>query len=286
VAEFDSVIPAGGTGKLTARIKTASTQQGRISKSVNVTSDAPGAQRITLGITLNAVPVILVLPHARVSLGGIYGEKPTSTVILRSGDGEPFEVTGVETGDPSLRVTATAVAEAGNVNQQEVRPGDVILTAAIGSITPRTAALNLNGVIKVRTTHPDANVVDVPYSIRIRPVIEARPGQLRLLVEEGNATGGTTLFRVQHNRNEKFEVTALTSSNPEIFTAKGVDGDEAQPVHTIAVMLVDGLNPGSFDSRIMASLIVKTDDKQQPEVSVPVIIEPRQARQKTSRPLP
>ena len=55
MAEFDSVIPAGGTGTLTAKIKTTSTQNGPVSKGIAVNTNAAGAERLML---------VTVGPHA------------------------------------------------------------------------------------------------------------------------------------------------------------------------------------------------------------------------------
>ncbi len=51
MTEFDSVIPAGHSGTLTAKIKTTTTQSGPVSKSIAVTTNAAGAQRMTLSVT-------------------------------------------------------------------------------------------------------------------------------------------------------------------------------------------------------------------------------------------
>ena len=275
MAEFDSVIPAGGSGTLTAKVKTKATQQGRVSKGVSVRTDSPGADRLTLSVIFNATPVVSVLPHARLFLSGVQGDEPTTTLVFRRGDGKPLEITGVDTRDVMLKITTTEVTEATTIGREKAVPGDVLMTA---TISPDTVATSTNGTLKITTNHPDAKEIVVPFSVRLRSLIEARPAQLRLLLEEGNTAGRTTLFRISHNRNGKFKITGLEASNPEVFKAQMIDGESSQQVHSVAVMLVDELESGSINARTMETLVITTDDADQPELRIPVLIEPRQPR--------
>ena len=93
------------------------------------------------------------------------------------------------------------------------------------------------------------------------------------------------LIAIQHNLKGKFKVTGVTPSNPEMFRAQVVDGDTKQQFHTVAVMLQDDVLPGSVDRRLLESLVITTDDAVQPELRVPVLIEPKALR-KPGRPRP
>lgn len=276
MAEFDSVIPAGGSGTLTAKVKTRATQGGSVSKAVAVTTSSPEAERLTLSVTFRAVTAITVLPRPLVNLNGVAGEEPSETLILRRPDGEKLLVSDVETTDQRLTIMTTPVTEKRAVGRFEAEPGDVLLEVGIKPGTPAGAA---NGRIGFTTNHPDARRMDVNYSIRLRPVIEARPAQIRLLLQEGNTPARTMLFRVQHNHREKFKLTSATPSNPELFRVQLVDGaDVEQQVHTVAVTLQDDVVPGSLDRPMSERLVLTTDDPVQEEVVVPVVIEPRELR--------
>jgi hypothetical protein len=284
VTEFDSVIPAGGSGKLTAKMKTAATQQGAMSKSVAVTTDAPGAERLTLSMTFRAMPAVKVLPKDRVYLVGLVGEQPSTTLVLRRSDGEPLTITGVESSDPRLLVTTEKVEKSGVEGRTEIMPGDVKL---IATVAKDVEAVTVNGQLSVHTNHPDAATIRVPVAFRLRSVIEPRPEHPVLVLEEGNAAGRNTLFRVQHNRRKSFRVTSLTPSAPDLFSAKLVDDNEPNQVHTLAITLADDVLPGAFSGRRMENLTVATDDPEQPELSVMVMVEARQRRSpREPRPLP
>jgi hypothetical protein len=93
------------------------------------------------------------------------------------------------------------------------------------------------------------------------------------------------LFRVQNNLNDRFKLTGAQPSNPEIFRVELVDGEAEQQTHTVAVMLQDDVMPGSLEARLMESLVLSTDNGEQQEVIVPVLIEPRDLR-KPGKPRP
>jgi hypothetical protein len=267
---------------LTAKIKTKTTQSGTVSKSIAVTTDAAGAQRLMLSVSFKSVPAVLVLPRAQMNLNGVQGDQPTATLILRRSDGKKLEVAVVESNEDRLVITAKSVTENTKIGRHEAVSGDILL---IASLAPDLMSVSANGRFKVRTNHPDAEVIDVGYSLRLRPAIEVRPNQLRLLLQEGNTPGRTMLCRIQHNLKGKFKVTGVTPSNPEMFRAQVVDGDTKQQFHTVAVMLQDDVLPGSVARRLLESLVITTDDAVQPELRVPVLIEPRALR-KPGRPRP
>jgi hypothetical protein len=279
VAEFDSVIPAGGTGTLTAKIKTTSTQNGPVSKGIAVNTNAAGAERLMLNVRFTAVSAVMVLPRAQINLRGIEGDTPAASLILRRGDGEPIEVTKIDNTDERLIISAEKVDDERQVGRHKTRPGDVILSV---TIRPDLEAVTAAGRFRVRTNHPDARPIDVPYGIRLLPLIEARPERVRLILQDGNVQGRTALLRVQHNRRGQFRITEASASEPEIVKVHLIDGDVEQQVHSLAIMLQDEVEPGDLRGRIYETVTLKTDDPAVPEVSIAVNIQERQLRRPVS----
>ena len=269
------MIPAGGTGTLTAKIKTTTTQSGSVSKSIGVTTDAQGAQRMTLSVTFKSIPAIAVLPRSQLNLNGVMGDQPTASLIIRRFDGEKLKIVGVENSEERLVITAKPVTEPVQLGRDTAVPGDILLVA---SLAPGVADVSASGRFRLKTNHPDAEFLDVGFSLRVRPAIEVRPNQVRLILQEGNTPGRTMLARVQHNLRGKFKVTGVTPSNPELFQAKIVDGDTKQQVHTVAVILQDDVLPGSLTNRVLETLVLTTDDAAQPNLMIPVLIEPKALR--------
>jgi hypothetical protein len=116
------------------------------------------------------------------------------------------------------------------------------------------------------------------YAIRLLPMIEARPQNVRLLLQDGNPSARTALMRVQHNRRGQFKLTGAIASNPEIFKGHLIDGDSKQQVHSVAIMLLDDVQPGDIEGRLFETLTLTTDDPEHPEIAVAVHIEPRELR--------
>jgi len=275
VAEHDSVIPAGGSGKLTAKVKTSVTQFGQISKNVSVTTDATGAERLSLNVRFTAVASIEVLPRPQVYLSGTEGDEIVRHLLVRRRDGEPLEVTEIKHHDPRIVVTTKRLEEPRTIGELAGRQGDVLMTIATA---PGLEAQGINGRFRFSTNHPDVPNVAVSYALRLRPVIEARPAQVRLILQEGNEPARSAMMRVHHNRSDDFKITAAASSKPELFTAELIDGDAEQQVHTVAVMLDENVQAGALRGRAMETLVLTTDDPANPEVEVSVLIEPRGLR--------
>ncbi len=118
-------------------------------------------------------------------------------------------------------ITTKPVTEPVQIGRDQAVPGDVLLVA---SLAPGVADTTASGQVRVNTNHPDSEV-SIAYSLRIRPVIEADPTEIRLLLQEGNTSSRTMLVRVQHNLRGEFKVTGSQPSSPELFRAQIVDGD-------------------------------------------------------------
>jgi hypothetical protein len=275
VAEHDSVIPAGGSGKLTAKVKTSVTQFGKISKSISVTTDATGAERLSLNVRFTAVASIEVLPRPQVYLSGTEGDEIVRYLLVRRRDGAPLEITGINHHDPRILVTTEKLEAPRTVGELAGREGDILMTIATA---PDLEAQGINGRFRFATNHPDVPNVAVSYALRLRPVIEARPTQVRLILQEGNEPARSAMMRVHHNRSDEFKITAAEPSKPELFTAELIDGDVDQQVHTVAVILDEDVQAGALQRRAMETLVLTTDDPDNPEVKVSVLIEPRGLR--------
>jgi hypothetical protein len=275
VAEFDSVIPAGGTGTLTAKVHTRSSQSGAVSKSVAVTTSDPAAPRIMLGVNFNIVAAVSVLPQPRIYLHGIDGDRPETSLLLRRDDGEPLEITGIDASGGRLVLSTTTLTEARKVGAVEGRAGDVVVHATVDPDLPASSA---NGTVRVRTNHPDAPSIDIFYSLRMRPVIESRPARVVLVLERGNKGGRAALTRLQHNRGASFTVTGLRPSDPSLFRADLLGEPGSLSIHSVTVRLVDGVEPGAFTGRKVESLVISTDNEQVPELRLPVLVEARAPR--------
>jgi hypothetical protein len=254
---------------LVAKVHTAVTQSGRLSKGVAVTTDAVGAERLNLMMTFTVQQVIEVRPQPRVTLQSIKGQGASQRLVLHRADGKPLEVTRFELDSANqVGVKLEPVTAPG---EQGSQPGDVVVEVSTAADSPEG---NRGGRLSLFTNHPEQPEVVVSLQVRVRPLIEPRPERVQLWVDEGTAAGRTTSFRLTSNHEQPFTVTGIVSSHPELFTAAPVTTD-ARLLQTVQVTLAENADLASMPAAVNGTLRVSSDDPAQPVVEVPVVISKR-----------
>ena len=281
MAEHDSVIPAGGSGRLTASIKTSPTQSGRVSKSINVGTDAADARRLRLRFTIDVYAPIVAKPHLRLTASGLEGEGTRARVLLHRADGEPLEISSVETGNLAVRAQVNRVTKKEMNSGAKAEEGDLWL----GVVSTQDAAPGrLTGTVRAATNHPDAPEIVVPFSIRILSLIEVHPAGVRMWLPQAGGRGGqSAIVTLRRNENVEFTITAIEVSHPEIFTA-ATNSTAPATRQAVRVNLVDDLSPDTVSASVEGWIVVSTDDPKKPMVEIPVIVSPK--RSSARRPLP
>jgi len=272
VAEYDSVIPAGGSGTLTATMQTSPTKNGRISKSVNVVTDAADARNIRLRFTLDVETPIIVRPAFRFTFSTIEGEEGRTRVLLHRSDGKPLEILGIETGDPELAAQVEIVAGSGSQKDLDAVSGDAWIDLVSN---PAANVGRRSGSVRITTNHPDLPELVMPSSWRVRPLIEARPEIVRLwLPTKFRQVARSTLFSLRHMGGKTITVTGLEVSHPEIFTATA-DSTAAATRQVIRVSLIEDVTLDTLGSTFEGWVKIETDDPERPTIEIPVIVAPK-----------
>lgn len=254
---------------MVAKVHTAPTQTGRLSKGVSVTTDAPGAQQLSLMMTFSVQPVIEVRPQARVTLQAVKGQGASQRLVLHRTDGQPLKVERFELDTAGLvQVTTEPVSAPG---EQGSMPGDVVVEL---SVPADAKDGNRGGRLSLFTNHPEQSEVVVPLQVRVRPLIEPRPERVQLWVDEGTPSGRSTSFRLSSNHEQAFTVTGIVSSHPELFTGTAVTTD-ARLLQTIQVSIAENADIAAMPAAVNGTLRVSSDDPKQPVVEVPVIVSKR-----------
>ena len=263
------MIPAGGSGKLVAKVHTSTTQSGKLTKGVAVTTDAEGAEKLNLMMTFSVQPVIEVRPQPRVMLQAIKGQPASQRLVLHRADGQPLKVARFELDSADLaQVTVEPVSAEGEPGAQ---PGDVVVNV---SLPKDEAEGQRGGRLTLFTNHPEQPQVVVSLQVRVRPLIEPRPTRVQLWVDEGTTSGRSTSFRLSSNHERPFEVTQIVSSNPELFTATPVTTG-SRLLQTVQVSIVEDADLAAMPSAVRGTLKVSSDDPDQPVVEVPVMVSKR-----------
>jgi hypothetical protein len=292
VAEHDSVIPAGGSGTLTAVLKTAPNQSRRFSKSINVVTDAEDARSLSLRFTVDVRAPIVARPAYRLSLTVITGTASSTGILLHRTDGKPLEIADLTLDHPDLVVRArpvkeepkaTPVAEhvgdlwselASRTKKVQAAPGDVWIDLAVTSSAPPGTK---TGTLRFTTNDPEAPTMSWPYTVRVRPLIEARPAEVRLWLSEGRMHDGrSSIVNLNRTMEGEFAITGVEVSHPEVFNATPMSTAAASR-QAVRVRVAEGLDRSEMAGRIKGSIRVLTDDAELAVVEIPVIVAPTRA---------
>jgi hypothetical protein len=278
VAEFDSVIPAGGSGKLVAKVHTKPTQNGRVNKVVSVRTDAPGAENLRLSLSFVAQAPIIIRPGARLYVNAVEGSGKTGRILLHRTDGKPLEVLKVES-QGAVKIEAQAAQDG---DPQGAVAGDVWLQA---EILPTDPVRREDTVVAVHTNHPDRPVVEVPVTTWVRGLIEPRPDRVSLWVNQSTHAGRSTTIRITHNGGKPFEVQAVESLRPEIIRVVPMTTD-ARTAHTVRVELAPDVDLASLQLPLSTTIRISSSEERRPVVEVPVTVSNRSDRFRPARPRP
>jgi len=279
VAEYDSVIPPGGSGKLVAKVKTKATQKGKISKMIRVTTDDPGARSLVLRLEAEIVAAVEVYPRRRVYFGVIEGESSENRVVLRRRDGKPLTVKNAKVRDPSLvTVSWEPVSREGQVAGYATRPGDVVVTLRNAE---RIRGSSRSTVVELSTDVPDEPVVELPVSIRVRPRIQVSPPQVHLILPPEGGAGTVRMVRLTGTSGKPFRILGIDNDRPGDLVVE-FDGTRSSTQHTMTLRVTDAAAGKKLDLSLRGALVVRTDEPGASEIKVPFVIQRR--RPTTARP--
>ena len=302
MAEHDSVIPPGGSGTLTAVLKTSANQNRRFSKSINVVTDAEDARRLSLRFTVDVRAPIVARPSYRLSLTAVSGTASSAGILLHRTDGKPLEIADLRLDHPDLVVRARPVRDeaeadatpvpaaagdlwselASRTKKIKAAAGDVWIDLAVRSSAPPGTT---TGTVRFTTNDPDAPTMSWPYMVRVRPVIEARPAEVRLWLSEGAMHNGrSSIVNLSRTKKGEFAITGVEVSHPEVFNAAAVSTAAASR-QAVRVTVAEGLDRNQLVERIKGSIRIYTDDVELAVVEIPVIVAPTRALA-VRRPLP
>jgi hypothetical protein len=270
------VIPAGGSGKLVAKVKTRGNQNGRLSKRVSVTTDAPGKERLQLSLSFNAVAAIIARPRPNLYLNSVVGRAGSARILLHRPDGEALRLTVPEGSLPEgIKLNLIEVTEEEPGEQRfDPKPGDVWVEVAVGEDSS-TGTFNRN--LELITNHPQAPRFPVQLMVRVQPVFALRPTRVGLRVS-GDGTGGSTAaVRITNAEHQAFAISGIEVSHPEIFSAEVV-ANEPRPVHTVRIRSVPDLDPEKIDGNLRGTVKITVSGSTEEVLEAQVTVGARRGR--------
>ena len=268
------MIPAGRSGKIVAKVHTKATQNAKLKKSISVITDAEKAKNFRLSMEFTVESAITIRPRAQIYFNGIVGKEQSTRLLFHSNDGKALKIEKIRFEDPVIKMkTETFDPEAAVPAGFKPGPGDVWLVA---EILPEAKAGSRNTKAWITTSNAKAGEIEIPVNIRIRPLIEAHPAEVRLWVEADRAGPRSTTFRIANNEGRNFSVSSIEVADPGLFAAS-VLGPKPAQIQRISIKLLDGIGPAEIKKGVESKIVIHTSDPAQPLVTVPVRLMQRQA---------
>lgn len=258
VVSFDKVIKPGQTGKVHAVLDSA-TFNGPIAKGISVFTNDPDHPQMELTVKANIAPYITVKPgYARYIT--VQGEPKEGkiTQTLYTPDGSSFDITGVDSPYPYLKVAFHEAKPEERLPDGKGKQWKVDMTlsndAKVGALTE---------YVVIHTTHPKQKVVQIPVSGFVRPVLNVTPP----VADFGQITLKEPLKKALFIRNfatEPIKVTSIDTKLPKGIEAK-LEAVQEGREYQVRVVLNPELGKGPFTG----SVTIHTDSPKVPTVEVP-----------------
>jgi hypothetical protein len=274
VTEFDSVIPPGGAGKVTASIDSTKFK-GPVTKSVTVTSNDPKNARVSLRLKADIMVPVDVRPRDRVYLSGKASALEPQELMIVAMNGQPFNILEVKKREDSLNVVITpapesaekradgTVADKGKAKKGAVAGGYSAYKAVV-SVSDKAKVGRLADVIQLVTDHPKAGTVEIRVNGKIDGNINVRPTALYFLGSTSAKPTTSQELRLTQRPEGGLKITKVSSDNPD-FTAELSAVEEGMEY----LIKVDRL--ASSTGRAQGKLLVSTNDPLQPTIEVPIV---------------
>lgn len=261
VAEYTRTVKPGETGKVQAAVDT-SRFKGPITKTVTVTSNDPVHGTIHLQAKGNVRALIDVGPSENVYFRVFRNDtQPSKRVLTVTANAEnTFKISKVESSNPAV---TTNLVDLGKSDKDEAKGAnyqlevDVKKDAPIGPVT---------GVITVTTTHPKVPTLTLNVNGQVLGDVLVTPQKVYLgQVTKETAPAIKRTVRIERRAGTDFKIEKVESTNPAIKAEMAAV--EEGKVYTVTISVGSDLPAGAIN----ANVLVKTNDKGQPTIEIPVI---------------
>jgi hypothetical protein len=271
VAEFDSAIPPGGQGQVTASIDSTRFKN-KISKSVTLFTNDPANERIILRMSAEIMVPVDVRPNDRIVVRGKPGELKAQEIWLVSSTGQVFDITKVQKRRddlsisfepaPELAVTPSGDAPKGTITKEAVASGHSSYKMTV-KIAPNARPGTMADRIRLTTTHDKMANIDISVSGKLEGNVTVRPERLFFLSANGTSTQRQEL-RLTKRPEGGLEIKRITSTDSTFET-------QLVPVAEGKEYLVEVVRTeAAIGTPASARLMIETNDPLQPVIEVAI----------------
>ena len=264
VANFDKVIKPGETGKVTARVDTA-TFAGPISKSVTVETNDPSVPQAQLTISAIVKPFVEAFPAGFVRFNMLQGDAEKKSVLIYSEEEEPFEI--LQVASPQEWISAEVRKAEGADVQKLGRAGQnqYILDITVGGPDSRIGPIAEKIHLKTNSKHQPEYQISV--SGLIRPAFRIEPKEVNFGEVAPSDAAATRTFKLRSNSldaPEKFIVSNVESGVPGVTAALKPTATKGE--YEVTLQVTKDAPAGALEGSVM----VHTSAQGSPVVKVPV----------------
>ena len=265
VADFDKIIKAGQTGKVTAVVDTMSFN-GPITKAVTLETNDPTAPTAQVTIAAVVKPFVEAYPAGYVRTTLLQGDTDKQSVTLFSEETEPFEIVKVESPQDWIKVDVKklqgmeVLPNLGRAQQNQYKV-EVTIGGPDATIGPIAEKIR----IITNSKHQPEYLLSV--SGVVRPTFRLEPNALNFGEVAWNDTAATRTILLRSNNlktPETFKVTNVQSDVPGVVVEVAPTANKGE--FQVTVKLDKSAKAGAIDGLVT----IQTNDKVNPVVTVPV----------------
>jgi len=247
VAEYDALVPAGGTGKVHVVVET-DTFDGGISKGVTVLTDDPQNPRLVLTVKVLVKPLVLVRPGFARFIQPQLSEPGVVEQILFTEDFPELKVLDVKSPYPFLKVD---YRKATDEEKEEKGVGNQwVLTLTLDYDEAPVGALA--EYVHVVTNHPQQKDVPIPVSGFVRPMVVLTPERANLGSVSISDEPTTATMLLKNYARQDLDVSVAENTVPGLKVS--VEPVREGREYKIVLTLGQDLPMGDFDGIIRLNL--------------------------------
>jgi hypothetical protein len=263
-AKADEEIPPGGSGQVVLSLETFKYTETIQIKAVVYTND-PNLSSFELALTGRVIAPIAFRPFKAVFLAAFQGETVERVLTINNNTETPLEIFGIEAGSKRFQAQLQKVKEGQEYklivnNNPDATPGKTREDLLLFVSHPEPAEIKLPVNIYIKKDvylFPDAVTLGKIGIGELQKKLAKSPEIIQLLTQ-------TVLVKLRPGKGKNFQIK-LEHELPFLNIKKTPESNSE--TYRLDVSLVpDKLKPGKIDSYIT----VHTNDKEVPELSIPV----------------
>jgi hypothetical protein len=268
VTEFDKVIRPGGVGKVTANVTTTQLK-GQVSKSITVTTNDPASKQVILQIKATVSVPLDVQPNENVFMQGEIAQIKPSELTVASSDGKPFDILSIDNPTGNFRVTVRPFGS--EEAKAATGTGPVASGSAKYAITvapPEKPTIGRSyGNVTLKTNHPKQDKIEIRVTLNLQGPVKVEPERVYIMAGAGPASGPPSQHvKLKKPAGDALKIEKVESSDPGISATLTTVQDGRE--YDVEIKHVGESGKGTISGQVK----VRTNDPQQGEITIPVVI--------------